>query len=214
MIGGALTLYAWRAPLLKSQRRLRARRARVLPAVQQRAAGDRRRDGVRRHAGAADLRHARARHALGRPAVLQSDLPAARCCRCWRCCRVGIHASWKRGRLGDQPAHAPLHAAWPPRCSAAALAFGIYSHGQVLTPVGATLGIWIILSSLVDPIDRWRRGLTLPRARARHDDRAHRPGDRASSAHHRAVLHGRAGRRAGARRRARASAATSSASRA
>src|SRR4029077_19916752 len=42
--------------------------------------------------------------------------------------------------------------------------FGLYSHARVLTPIGATLALWIILSSLVDPIDRWRRGLTLPRA--------------------------------------------------
>jgi cytochrome c-type biogenesis protein CcmF len=42
--------------------------------------------------------------------------------------------------------------------------FGIYSHGRVLTPVGATLAFWIVLASLVDPIDRWRRGLTLSRA--------------------------------------------------
>jgi len=30
--------------------------------------------------------------------------------------------------------------------------------------VGATLALWIVLASLVDPIDRWRRGLSLPRA--------------------------------------------------
>jgi cytochrome c-type biogenesis protein CcmF len=34
----------------------------------------------------------------------------------------------------------------------------------VLTPVGAALGAWIILASLVDPLDRWRRGLSLSRA--------------------------------------------------
>jgi len=34
----------------------------------------------------------------------------------------------------------------------------------VLTPVGATLALWIVLASLVDPIDRWRRGLSLSRA--------------------------------------------------
>ena len=47
---------------------------------------------------------------------------------------------------------------------ACAIVFGIFAHGKVLTPVGVTLGIWIILASLVDPIDRWRRSLSLPRA--------------------------------------------------
>jgi cytochrome c-type biogenesis protein CcmF len=34
----------------------------------------------------------------------------------------------------------------------------------VLAPVGATLGLWIILSSLIDPVDRLRRRLSLSRA--------------------------------------------------
>src|SRR2546422_854771 len=34
----------------------------------------------------------------------------------------------------------------------------------VLAPVGASVGVWIIASSLVDPVDRWRRKLTLSRA--------------------------------------------------
>ena len=42
--------------------------------------------------------------------------------------------------------------------------FAIYSGGKVLTPVAATLGIWIILTSLVDPIDRLRRKLSLSRS--------------------------------------------------
>ena len=114
MIGGALTLYAWRAPLLKSQRRLRARRARVLPAVQQHAAGDRGGDGVRRHAGAADLGRAAPRH-RSRSGRRTSIRPSCcRCCRCWRCCRSGIHANWKRGRLKDKPAHAAAHPASAP----------------------------------------------------------------------------------------------------
>ena len=102
MIGGALTLYAWRAPLLKSQRRLRARRARVVPALQQRAAGDRGRHGVRRHAGAADLRRAAAsaRVSVGppyfNPTFMLSMLPLL------ALLSVGIHANWKRGRLEDR----------------------------------------------------------------------------------------------------------------
>jgi cytochrome c-type biogenesis protein CcmF len=43
-------------------------------------------------------------------------------------------------------------------------AFGLYARGSLLSGIGATLALWIVLSSLVDPIDRWRRGLTLSRA--------------------------------------------------
>jgi cytochrome c-type biogenesis protein CcmF len=75
MIGGALSLYAWRAPLLKSPAGFELG-ARVVSAVQQRTAGDRRRHGIGRHTGAPDIRGARARHGLGRPAVLQPDLHA------------------------------------------------------------------------------------------------------------------------------------------
>ncbi len=31
----------------------------------------------------------------------------------------------------------------------------------MLTPVGLALGVWLVLSSLVDPIDRLRRGITM-----------------------------------------------------
>ena len=44
------------------------------------------------------------------------------------------------------------------------VAFGIFGSARILTPVGFTLGIWIVLTSLVDPIDRWRRKLTLSRS--------------------------------------------------
>jgi len=45
------------------------------------------------------------------------------------------------------------------------LVFGVYAHPIPLTPIGAVLGIWIILSSLIDPIDRWRRHLGRVRIR-------------------------------------------------
>ena len=44
------------------------------------------------------------------------------------------------------------------------IVYGIYSNGKLLTPVAATLGVWIILSSLIDPVDRLRRKLSLPRS--------------------------------------------------
>ena len=77
MIGGALALYALARAADEVERRLRAHLARVLPAVQQHPADDRRGGGVRRHAGAADRRDASPRHALGRAAVFQSELPGA-----------------------------------------------------------------------------------------------------------------------------------------
>jgi len=76
---------------------------------------------------------------------------------------VGIHASWKRGRLKDQQ-RTLLNTLIAAAVLGCGLAFGIWSHGRLLTPIGATLALWIVLSSLVDPLDRWRRGLTLSRA--------------------------------------------------
>jgi cytochrome c-type biogenesis protein CcmF len=75
---------------------------------------------------------------------------------------IGLHANWKRGRLGGKKREllATLAIA---AVIAIALTFGVFSGPAVLTPIGFTLGIWILLSSLVDPIDRWRRKMTLPR---------------------------------------------------
>jgi len=76
---------------------------------------------------------------------------------------VGLHAAWKRGQLGNSRKRILLG-------FAAALVFGLaivflgYGPGKPLTPIGVVLGIWIILSSLIDPVDRLRRRLTLPRA--------------------------------------------------
>jgi cytochrome c-type biogenesis protein CcmF len=47
---------------------------------------------------------------------------------------------------------------------ALALVFGVYAHPLPLTPIGAVLGIWIILSSLIDPLDRLRRRIRVPAA--------------------------------------------------
>jgi cytochrome c-type biogenesis protein CcmF len=47
---------------------------------------------------------------------------------------------------------------------ALAVTFGIFGSSRVLTPVGYTLAIWIAIVSLLDPIDRFRRGLTLSRS--------------------------------------------------
>ena len=76
---------------------------------------------------------------------------------------VGIHARWKRGSVSDRarPIILTLIAAAVIGC---AVVFGLFTGGRVLAPVGVTLGIWIIFSSLIDPIDRLRRHIAIPRA--------------------------------------------------
>ena len=162
MIGGALTLYAWRAPLLKSNAgfELGARESfllfnNVLLVI----------------AAATVLAGTLApliSDALGlgtvsvgppyfNPTFMLSMLPLT------ALLSVGIHAGWKRGRLKDSQ-RTLLYSFVAALVLGVGLSFGIYRHGAVLTPVGATVGIWILISSLVDPLDRWRRGLSLSRA--------------------------------------------------
>jgi len=76
---------------------------------------------------------------------------------------IGIHAAWKRGQLGQQRRRLAIGAG-------IALAIGlvvvlvIYGVGDWRSIIGIVLGCWIIVSSLFDPIDRLRRKLSLPRA--------------------------------------------------
>jgi cytochrome c-type biogenesis protein CcmF len=74
---------------------------------------------------------------------------------------LGMHARWRRGRLGEsrRPLLLALGAAL---VLGLALSLGVYAHPLTLTPVGATVGFWIILSALIDPIDRLRRRVPLP----------------------------------------------------
>lgn len=75
---------------------------------------------------------------------------------------IGIHANWKRGRLGDSRTR--LLVTLAVACAVAlGVVVGVYSGRHFLAVVGLALGAWIILSSLVDPIDRLRRGLSLSR---------------------------------------------------
>ena len=156
MIGGALTLYAWRAPLLKSTAgfELGARESFLLfnnvllviaaaivfggtmaPLI----------------ADALGLRHG-----VGRPAVLQPDLPDADTAAARAAGGRSARELEERPAQASRGARCSRPASWLP-CSAAVWCSG-YSHAAgCSTLVGATLGLWIILSSLVDPIDRWRR---------------------------------------------------------
>jgi cytochrome c-type biogenesis protein CcmF len=162
MIGGALTLYAWRAPLLKSTAgfELGARESfllfnNVLLVIA----------AATVFAGTLAPLISDALH-LGtvsvgppyfNPTFLLSMLPLM------ALLSVGIHANWKRGRLKDSQ-RTLLLSFVAAVVLAVGFTFGLFRGGHVLTPIGATLGIWIILASLVDPIERLRRGLSLPRA--------------------------------------------------
>jgi cytochrome c-type biogenesis protein CcmF len=162
MIGGALSLYAWRAPRLKSTAgfELGARESFLLfnnvllvIAAATVFAGTL----APLISDALKLGTVSVGPPYFNPTFMLSMLPLL------ALLSVGIHSNWKRGRLKDKQ-RTLLYTFIAATVLGCGLAFGIYSHGHVLTPVGATLGVWIVLSSLVDPIDRWRRGLTVSRA--------------------------------------------------
>jgi cytochrome c-type biogenesis protein CcmF len=73
---------------------------------------------------------------------------------------LGMHTRWRRGGLRE--ARGPLLLTLSIAILAAlGLVFGVYGRSLVLTPIAAALGLWIILSSLIDPLDRLRRRLSL-----------------------------------------------------
>ena len=164
VIGGALTLYAWRAPLLKSPAGFEgtAREAFLLyNNILLVVAAAMVFVGTLAPLIADALEHARRSRWARRTSrslfpLLMLPLVAL--------VSIGIHAAWKRGQLGNA---AQAHRCWASASRwslGLAIVFGVYGPGKLLTPIGMVLGIWIILSSLFDPIDRLRRRLTLPRA--------------------------------------------------
>jgi cytochrome c-type biogenesis protein CcmF len=73
---------------------------------------------------------------------------------------VGIHAHWKRGGLS----HARRALITTLICAlfvGGLATFAIYGHPLPFTPVGVSLGVWIILSSALDPIVRITRRQSL-----------------------------------------------------
>src|SRR5579883_592820 len=162
MIGSALALYAWRAPLLKSEAgfELTARESFLLfnnillvTACATVFAGTM----APLISSALGLGKLSVGPPYFNPTFLLSMLPLL------ALLSVGIHARWKRGNLSDRVR--PLLLSF---VAAAVLGtgvvFGLYARGSLLSLIATTLGIWILISSLIDPIDRWRRGLSLPRA--------------------------------------------------
>jgi cytochrome c-type biogenesis protein CcmF len=159
VIGGALTLYAWRAPGLRSNAgfELTSRESFLLfnnillviaAAV------------IFGGTMAPMVSDALGQGALSvgpqyfNPTFLLPTLPLL------ALVSVGMHASWKRGNLSrtQRPVLATLALVV---ALTLAVWMGAYGTGSLMLPVGLGLGLWIILSSLVDPIDRLRRGLSL-----------------------------------------------------
>jgi cytochrome c-type biogenesis protein CcmF len=162
MIGSALALYAWRAPLLKSEAgfELTARESFLLfnnillvTACATVFAGTM----APLISSALGLGKLSVGPPYFNPTFLLSMLPLL------ALVSVGMHARWKRGKLSDRarPIILTLIAAAVIGCG---VVFGLFTGGRVLAPVGIGLGAWIILSSLIDPIDRLRRHITIPRA--------------------------------------------------
>jgi cytochrome c-type biogenesis protein CcmF len=162
MIGGALTLYAWRAPRMVSQAgfELISREAFLLfnnlllviaatvvfggtmaPLI----------------AGTLHLGTLSVGPPYFNPSFLVPVLPLL------ALLSLGIHARWRRGGLRESRRRLLVSFAFS-AVLALALVFGVYAHPLPLTPIGAVLGVWIILSSLIDPLDRLRRGIRVPAA--------------------------------------------------
>jgi cytochrome c-type biogenesis protein CcmF len=158
-IGGALALYAWRAPLLKSTAgfELTAREAFLLfnnvllvIACATVFAGTM----APLISDALGLGTLSVGAQYFNPVFLLPVLPLL------ALVSVGIHAGWKKGRLPERKREL-LSTFARALAIAVALLYGLFGVGEWLTPIGLALGIWIVLSSLVDPIDRWRRKLSM-----------------------------------------------------
>ncbi len=76
---------------------------------------------------------------------------------------LGVFSRWKRGGLEDSKRRI-----WGSLVLAVVIGLGvilgIYGDRSLLGPIGVVLGVWIIVSSLIDPVDRLRRGLSLSAA--------------------------------------------------
>ncbi|MFM1885974.1 MAG: hypothetical protein RL026_1131 [Pseudomonadota bacterium] len=159
VIGGALTLYAWRAPLLRSQAgfELSSRESfllfnNVLLVVAAAVIfGGTMAPMISDALGLGTL-------SVGphyfNPSFLVPTLPLL------ALVAVGMHAGWKRGGL--QRVRRPVLASLALAIALGlALCLGAWDLKGVLMPIGIILGLWIAFSALWDPLDRLRRGLSL-----------------------------------------------------
>ncbi|MET0291000.1 MAG: heme lyase CcmF/NrfE family subunit [Steroidobacteraceae bacterium] len=162
MIGGALTLYVWRAPLLRSQAGfdLVSRESfllfnNILLVIATFVIfGGNMAPFLSDILGFGSL-------SVGppyfNPTFLVSMIPLL------ALVSLGMFARWKRGNLGESR-RVLLTGFVVAAVLGIAIAIGIFGLREIRAPLGITLGCWIILSALVDPIDRLRRSLSLPAA--------------------------------------------------
>ncbi|MCP5472038.1 MAG: heme lyase CcmF/NrfE family subunit [Sinobacteraceae bacterium] len=159
MIGGALALYAWRAPQLKSRAgfELTSRESFLLfnnillvVATATVFAGTM----APLISDALGLGTLSVGAQYFDPTFLLPMLPLL------ALAAVGLHASWKKGRLGERRG-ALLVTLVCGLLLAVAVIVGASGGTAVLTPVGLALGGWLLLSALIDPVDRLRRRLSL-----------------------------------------------------
>ena len=73
---------------------------------------------------------------------------------------LGTFSRWKRGQLG-QSRRRILGGLAMAVVLGVAFVMGVYGDRSLIGPIGVVLGVWIIISSLFDPVDRLRRGLSL-----------------------------------------------------
>ena len=74
---------------------------------------------------------------------------------------IGLHSRWRRGQLGESKRRI-LGALAAAAVLGIAVTYGVYGAKSILTPVGAVVGFWIVLSSLIDPLNRLRLRMSLP----------------------------------------------------
>jgi len=158
-IGGALTLYAWRAPLLKSnagfeftsrESFLLFNNILLVVACATVFAGTM----APLISDAAGLGTLSVGTQYFNPTFLLPILPLM------ALVPVGSHSAWRRGRLSEKRGMLLTTLGFAVLI-AAALVLGAYSGAKVMTPVALALGAWIILTAFVDPIDRIRRRMSL-----------------------------------------------------
>jgi len=76
---------------------------------------------------------------------------------------LGIHARWRRGALAESRRRL-LVVAGTALLLGVAIAVGIYGSRRFAPALGAVLGCWVIIGSLIGPADQLRRGLRIPAA--------------------------------------------------
>ena len=161
IIGGALTLYAWRAPLLKSQAgfEVLSRESfllfnNILLIVA---------TAVVFGGTLAPLIAEAAGYTLSVGTPYFNKMFPIAVVPLLALLPIGVQAGWKRGHLSEKKRRLLMWLAVSIALSAAVVV-GFFGRSLVLTPVGYAVAGWIVVSSLADPIDRIRRGLSLSRS--------------------------------------------------